>query len=84
MPPKIWRPKTLTRYISLDYGTDIDDGKFDYSHYGNTVLRPKLKWVDRGRDDLIIFDEKEDMDELVKTYELVLRCQQDIHLSLQN
>lgn len=37
----------------------------------HTFFRPKLKWTDRSLDDLIIFDKKEDIEELTKSYEEV-------------
>jgi len=64
MPPKIWRPKPENKYIPLDYGTDIDDGVFDFSHYGHTDFRPTDRWADRDRTDIIKFDEAEDLVEL--------------------
>ena len=64
VPPKIWRPKPVNRYIPIDYGTDIDDGMFDYSHYGKTVFRPTIKWSGSQRTDIILFDKSADSKEL--------------------
>ena len=39
---------------------------FDYAHYGNTVFRPRVRWSNTPRTNLIIFNAEEDVDELVK------------------
>ena len=48
----------------MNYANDIDDGVFDYSNYGHTVFRPKKKWTDRPRIDIISFDKATDTKEL--------------------
>ena len=53
-----------------EYATDIDDGIFEYSDYGNCVFRPNLKWVDRKREDIIWFNEDNDAEELKKGLEI--------------
>ena len=55
LPPKIWRPKPLNKYIPIDYAYDVDDGIFDYSFYGKTVFRPTQRWSDRPMNDMINF-----------------------------
>ena len=65
LPPKIWRPKPENKYVPVDYSDDIDEGVFDYSHHGRAVYRPKIKWADRDRDDVIVFDPNKDMVELM-------------------
>ena len=67
VPPKVWRPKQENKYIPLDYATDVDEGYFDFAHHGNTVFRPSKRWADKERDDLIKFDEENDMAELLET-----------------
>ena len=37
---------------------------FDYSHHGNTVFRPTIKWSESLRDDIIVFDKATDSQEL--------------------
>ena len=37
---------------------------FDYSHHGNTVFRPTIKWSESLRDDIIVFDKDTDSQEL--------------------
>ena len=66
VPPKVWRPKQENKYIPLDYATDVDEGCFDFAHHGNTVFRPRKRWADKERDDLIKFDEENDMAELLE------------------
>ena len=41
-PKKIWIHKVKNRYILLDYSDDIDNGFFDYTHYGKAVFKPKV------------------------------------------
>ena len=66
-PPKIWRPKVVNKYIPLQYSNDIDDGVFECPEYGNTVYRPKSAAVEVSpREDLIYFNEDEDIEELMK------------------
>ena len=64
MPPKIWRPKPQNRYIPLDYGDDVDEGVFDFAHFGKTVFRPKIRWADKPRHDIIQYDKLKDEEEL--------------------
>ena len=66
LPTKVWRPKVLNKYIPVDYSDDIDEGVFDYKHYGKTVFRPKMKWAERSRSDLILFNKMMDTAELEK------------------
>ena len=65
MPPKVWRPKPQNRYIPLDYGDDVDEGVFELSHFGKTVFHPKIRWVDKPRDDIISYNDTTDREELM-------------------
>jgi len=65
MPPKIWRPKPQNRYIPLDYGDDVDEGVFEFAHFGKTVFRPKIRWADKPRTDIIQYDKLLDEEELM-------------------
>ena len=65
VPPKIWRLKAKNKYIPIDYGNNIDNGVFDYSHHGRAVFRPRVRWANRQQSDIILFDKKLDMAELV-------------------
>ena len=66
IPPKIWRPKLQNRYIHIDYSNDVNEGVFDFSHYGRTVFCPKIKWSDKDWDEIILFDKASDTEELIK------------------
>ena len=48
----------------IDYAKDVDNGTFDFSHYGKNVFRPKKQWSERPQTDLIHFDALTDMAEL--------------------
>ena len=56
----------LNKYVPIGYSDEIDEGVFDYSHYGKTVFRPKLKWEDQPRHNLITFETTKDIEELDK------------------
>ena len=63
IPPKVWRPKQVTRFVHVDTYYDIGDRVFDYEQYGNAVFRPLEKWTVSKRDGLILYDDKVDNDE---------------------
>ena len=64
VPPKVWRPKVINKYIPVDYADDIDDGIFDFECYGKTFFRPKGEWSEGTRTDIIAFDPTEHSKEL--------------------
>ena len=72
IPPKIWRPKVLSRWKPVELADDIDDGIFDYTSYGgNCVFRPSSSSpVVPVRDDIILFDPLVDDAEFNKTFSL--------------
>lgn len=37
VPPKIWRPKPIDRYIPMDYSNDINDSVFEFQQFGNAI-----------------------------------------------
>ena len=39
VPPKFWRPKEVNKYVPLEYADDIEEGVFDFVHYGKTLFR---------------------------------------------
>ena len=45
---------------------DVDEGVFDFKHYGKTVFRPNTKWKDRGRDGIILYDKLAHKEEMNK------------------
>ena len=57
--PKVWAPKVISRYILVDYSSDIDKGAFDYKCYGKIVFGPISKWKNIDRQDLISYHEDE-------------------------
>ena len=65
-PKKIWIPKVKKRYIPLKYSDDIEDGFFDYTHYGKLVFKPKVNRKAHTRNDIITYNHAEDWDELTK------------------
>ena len=64
IPPKVWRPKVINRYIPTYNSSDIDEGFFDYKCYGKAVFRPTFQWKDTDRQDLISYQEDKDSEEL--------------------
>ena len=50
----------------MEYSNDIDEGVFYYEHYVNTVYRSKLKWSEKPKLDLILFDKVMNTTELEK------------------
>ena len=50
----------------MEHINNIDDGLFDFKHYGNTVFRPEKKWAGWPRSDLIKSVENIDTLELDK------------------
>ena len=49
----------------MDYRDDVDEGVFDLLHEGKAVYCPKVKWSDKPREEIIIFDPAGDMAELM-------------------
>ncbi len=70
VPPKIWRPKVQSKFQLPEYTNDISDGVFDFTPYGNCVVKPSLSWSPSARDDLIIFDESRDMPTLLADFKI--------------
>ena len=68
-PPKIWRPKPISKYIPPEYNSDIDEGIFEAEDFGSrTVFKPKtITATATPREDIISFgDQPEDSKELQK------------------
>ena len=66
LPPKIWRPKVVSKYTIPDLCTDINDGAFDFGQYGKCLYRPPVDWKNSIRSDIIPFNDAIDMAELQK------------------
>ena len=59
VPPKIWRPKMVSKYTTPDYADNNLDGILDYSKFGRYVYRSDIKWNSGAkRMDRIVFHEK--------------------------
>ena len=52
-PINIWSPKVKNKYTAIDYGADLHDGIFYYTHYVNAVFNPKIDWTNHNRTDII-------------------------------
>ena len=37
IPSKVWRPKVVSKYVPVEYSSDIEDGIFDFKQYGKAV-----------------------------------------------
>ena len=55
-PKMIWIDTVQNRYIPLDYSDDIDDGFFDYTHYGKSVFKQKVNWKSHTWNDSITYN----------------------------
>ena len=66
LPPNIYRTKAQNKYILLDYGTEIDGGLFDYTHFGNSMFKPSIDWTNHKRTGIITYSEEIDWAELEK------------------
>jgi hypothetical protein len=42
VPPKLWHPKPLNRYVPLDYSNDMDDGVFLFEKFGKAIIQTPL------------------------------------------
>ena len=65
-PKQIWIPKVKNLFILIDYLDDIDDGFFDYIHYGKAVFKPKVDWKVYTQNDIITYVYAEDCDKWTK------------------
>ena len=66
MPPKVWRPKAVNKYIPPDYADDINEVIFYFSKCGKAVYIPRIHWEEGKRTNLINFDNSKHRDELHK------------------
>ena len=57
VPARVWRPRVVSRYTTLEYHGDNVNRVLDYSQYGNCLYRTDLSWSDDSvRNDSIHFD----------------------------
>ena len=71
LPPKIYRPKVQNKYIPLDYGTKIDGGIFDYTHFGKSMFKTTIDGTNHKRTEMITCSKEIDPDELEKSLEKI-------------
>ena len=69
IPPKVWRPKQVKKFIPLDVYNDIEEGVFDFKQYRNTVFIPLKTWTDNVRDDLILYGDAINNKEIYQKYQ---------------
>jgi hypothetical protein len=67
VPPKIWRPKPIDRYIPMDYSNDIDDSVFEFQQFGNAICHPPEPFVN-VRTDVHLWDRERDLPEFAKNF----------------
>ena len=67
LPQKIYRLKVQNKYIPLYYGTKIDRGIFDYTHFGKSVFKPTIYWKNHKRTDMVTYSKEIDRAELEKS-----------------
>ena len=67
VPAKVWRPRVVSRYTTLEYHGDNVNRVLDYSQYGNCLYRTAVSWYDiSGRNDIIYFEGAAHTAELTK------------------
>ena len=64
LPPKIWRPKVVSKYTIPDLCTNINEGAFDFGQFGKCFYRPPSRWKNFVCSDIIPFNDAIDMAEL--------------------
>ena len=62
----------VNKYSPPDYNTDVDDGIFDIPDFGYCVFKPHVhkEWQEGSRTDIIIYDHKEDEEELLRNLKI--------------
>jgi hypothetical protein len=69
VPPKLWRPKPVDRYIPMDYSNDIDDSVFEFEQFGQAICHPPEPFSNI-RTDIHLWDPARDMSELTKNLKI--------------
>ena len=67
VPPKIWRPKPVDRYLPLDYANDIDDSVFEFEQYGKAICHPPEPFIN-VRTDIHVWERERDLPEFNKNF----------------
>jgi hypothetical protein len=69
VPPKIWRPKPVDRYIPVDYSNDIDESVFEFEQYGKAICHPPEPFTN-VRTDIHLWDRERDLPEFTKNFNI--------------
>jgi hypothetical protein len=67
VPPKIWRPKPVDRYIPIDYSDDLDESVFLFERYGRALRCPLVPHLNE-RTDIHLWDSTRDQAEFEKNF----------------
>ena len=67
VPPKIWRPKPIDRYIPMDYSNDIDESVFEFEQFGRTICHPPEPFIN-VRTDVHQWERSRDQPEFDKNF----------------
>jgi hypothetical protein len=67
VPPKIWRPKPVDRYIPIDYSDDLDESVFLFERYGRALSCPPVPHLNE-RTDIHLWDSNRDQAEFEKHF----------------
>ena len=60
VPPNIYRLKVQNKYIHLDYGTKINGGVFDYTHFVKSMFKLTIDWTNHKHTDIITYSKEID------------------------
>ena len=66
LPSNIYRLEVQNKYIPLDYGTKINGGIFDYTHFGKSMFKPIIYWTNHKRTHMITYRKEINRAELRK------------------
>ena len=67
LPPEIYKLKVQDKYIPLDYGTKIEGGIFDYTHFEKSMFNPTIDWTNHKHTDTITYSKDINRSELEKS-----------------
>jgi hypothetical protein len=69
VPPKLWRPKPIDRYVPMDYSDDIDESIFLFERYGKAICRP-TKPFSNPRTGIHLWNRARDLAEFTKSFNI--------------
>ena len=67
VPPKIWRPKPLDKYVPIDYSNDIDESVFEFEQFGKAICHPPEPFIN-VRTDIHVWEKERDSPEFNKNF----------------